>query len=133
MSWFSLPRKIKSDLLANAAVTAKVGQRVHYQSIDQESVRPHIYFARQGRDDDDCLVGDGVRIERYVFEIVANQQLETLVDAVVDTVKAITGDVGDRNVQYVEVEDAGDEYLFRSIGEGDASFLHALQITFYLC
>jgi hypothetical protein len=133
MTWFDLPRMLRAHLLDSTDVTDKVAQRVHYQTIPDKSVLPHVWLTREGQDTEDML-GDeaGMTVERFSLEIVAETQDEELVDAVVAQCLSLTGTVGEHTVELVDIEDVGDDYVFKSVGEGDAGFLHAFQISVYL-
>ncbi len=73
---------------------------------------------------------DGLLAERYVVEIVGDKSEETLVDAIVEVLEGIEDvTVGDRMIQLVQVDDADDQYVFVSTGEGQPKFLHALQVV----
>ena len=132
MSWFSASNLIKNTLAAVPAISSRVANRIHYQVLPQESQLPHIWFTRSSRETDDCLSEPGLLTERYILEICAITNEEALVDAVVSTLEALEGTVDGRSLQLVEVEDAGDEYLFRSLGDDDADFLFALNVTLYI-
>lgn len=133
MSWFDLPKALRTALLASPAIAEAVGSRLHYQELPQSSDYPHVWFTRSSRDEENCVDGSPeLIVERFSFEIVSDSDAETLVDALVDTLAEFEGDVGDKYVQLVEVEDADDDYLYQSIGEGDPDYLHALRVAVYV-
>lgn len=132
MSWFDLPKELRSQLLAVPAIAAAVGDRVHYQELPQSSQYPHVWFTRSSRDESKCVDGSPeLTIERFNFEVVSDADAEAVIDALVETLTAFEGDVGDRYVQLVEVEDADDDYVFQSVGEGEPDYLHALRVAVY--
>jgi len=133
MAWFDLPRAIRESLLGDAQLVASVAQRVHYQEIPQHSDLPHVWFSRTGRTSEDCLDGsDELTIERFSVEIVAESDAEAMVDRVVELLEAFRGTVTTHYVQRVDIEDADDDYVFRSVGEAEPDYLHALQVTAYV-
>ncbi len=132
MSWFAASRLIKDTLAAVPAISSRVGNRIHYQLLPSVSELPHIWFTRSSRETDDCLSEPGLLTERYILEICATTNEEALVDAVVESLEALVGTVDGRRLQLVEVDDAGDEYVFVSLGDDDANFLFALNVTLYI-
>ncbi len=132
MSWFDLPKELRSRLLAVPAIADAIDQRLHYQELPQASAYPHVWFTRSSRDETNCIDGSPeLIVERFSFEIVSDSDAETLVDALVDTLTEFEGDVGDKYIQLVEVEDADDDYIFQSVGEGEPDYLHALRVAVY--
>lgn len=133
MSWFDLPKALRTALLASPEVSSMVGSRLHYQELPQSSEYPHIWFARSSRDATNCMDGSPeLTVERFSFEIVSDVDAESLVDALVDTLTDFEGNVGDKYVQLIEVEDADDDYIFQSIGESEPDYLHALRVAAYV-
>jgi hypothetical protein len=137
MSWFDLPKALRTALLAVPAISDALGtdveSRLHYQELPQSSAYPHVWFSRSGRDESKFVDGsDEMRVERFSFEVVSDSDAETLVDAIVDTLTVYEGNVGFKYVQLVEVEDADDDYIFQSIGEGEPDYLHALRVAVYV-
>lgn len=132
MAWFDLPKALRAELLAVPVVSSAIAGKIHYQELPQSSDYPHVWFARSSRDSTKCVDGsEEMTVERFTFEIVSDRDAEGLIDALVATLEAFEGDVGGRDVQLVEVEDADDDYVFQSIGEGEPDYLHALNVAVY--
>ena len=133
MSWFDLPKALRTALLADTAIQSAVGTRLHYQEIPQSSDYPHIWFTRTARTREDCIDGtEESVVDRFTFEVVSDVDAEAVVDALESTLRGFESDnVGGRHVQLVVVEDAEDDYVFRSVGEGEPNYLHALQVAVY--
>jgi hypothetical protein len=130
MAWNTLPLEIRSRLLLVDAIRERVGERVHYQQIPEPSVMPHVWFMRTGVDTDDLLLGDGPATDRYIVEIVSDVFDTELVDAIVATLKDMDGPLGDGVVFLTFVDDADDDYVFKS-AESDHLFMHALRVSVY--
>lgn len=132
MSWFDLPKAIRERLQADPTLADTIEDRVHYQELPAQSVYPHIWFARTGRNRERLLDdSEEFSIERFALEIVSNADCEEIVDAVVEQIEGFEGNYAGRFVQLVEVEDADDDYQFQSIGEDLPDYVHALQIAVY--
>jgi hypothetical protein len=132
MAWFDIPKAMRAALLADSQLVAIVGERVHYQEIPSESEYPHVWFTRTGRDRTDFLDGEEeMTVERFSFEVVSDRDCEAVIDRLVEVLEAFIGQVEDRDVQMVSVDDADDDYIFKSVGEGEPDYLHALQVTVY--
>lgn len=132
MAWFDIPKAMRAALLADGQLSAIVGQRVHYQEIPSESEFPHVWFTRTGRDRSDVLDGtEEMTVERFSFEVVSDVDCEAVIDRMVEVLEGFVGQVEDRDVQLVSVDDADDDYIFKSVGEGEPDYLHALQVTVY--
>ncbi len=132
MGWFDIPNAIRAALIADTQLNTLVANRIHYQEIPTESQYPHIWFARTGREQDDLLdASEEMTQERFSFEIVGQADCESVVDRVIAVLNQFEGQVGARDVQLVDIDDADDDYLFKSIGEGEPDYLHALQVTIF--
>lgn len=132
MAWFDIPKAMRARLLATTAVTDVVASRVHYQELPQESVYPHVWFTRTSRDEDDALEGGHLVQERFAIEIVGLEDMEGLVDAIFGQLEPWRETLGGgQEIQLVDIEDADDDYVFRSVGEGDPTYLHALSVVVY--
>jgi hypothetical protein len=131
MAWFDIPKAMRAKLLANTTLQSEVGQRIHYQEIPQASEWPHVWFTRTSRNEDDALEGGHLVTERFAIEIASNTDSEAIIDAIFAELSEWRGDVSGKDIQLVDVEDADDDYIFRSIGEGEPTFLHALQVVVY--
>lgn len=132
--WLQLPTAIRARLLTDATVAAAIGERLHYQELPQDSAFPHVWFRRQGNVSDQFLDWDeiGLVTDRYVMEICADQDASELVDAIINSLRAWKNvQIDDRYLQFVEVEDADDDYVFLTGGASEADYLHALQIVCY--
>lgn len=128
MAWTTLPLEIRSRLLLTTDITDRVGERVHYDHLPESSSLPHIWFQRTGVETDDLLEGQGPAIDRYTVEIVGEVFDTTLIDAVVETIKNMDGPVGSGVVFLTFVDDADDDYVFKS-AESDQLFMHALRVS----
>lgn len=132
MSWFDLPKTLRTRLTQNATIADEVQGRIHYQELPPESTYPHIWFARSSRDRDRTLDNEEeMVVERFSLEIVSDSDCEEIVDGVVESLEAFEGQYGTRIVQLVEIEDADDDYQFQSIGDDLPDYVHALQIAVY--
>lgn len=132
MSWFDLPKAIRTALLAVPAIADAVDNRLHYQELPQASQYPHVWFTRSSVDKSNFVDGsEEMTVERFSLEVVSDSDVESLIDALVETLSEFEGEVGDRYVQLVEVEDADDDYIFQSVGEGEPDYLHALRVAVY--
>lgn len=133
MSWFDVPKELRTALLAEQDITDQVGSRVHYQELPQSSDYPHVWFTRTSRERDRGLSGDAeMTVERFSLEVVSDHDAEIILDSIVSTMEAFEGECGDYFVQLVEVEDADDDYIFQSVGEGEPDYLHAVDIAVYV-
>ena len=132
--WLQLPAAMRARLLADATVSTAIGERLHYQELPQDSALPHVWFRRQGNSSDQFLDWDeaGLVTDRYVMEICADRDASELVDAIIDSLRGWKNvQIDDRYLQFVEVEDADDDYVFLTSGASEADYLHALQIVCY--
>lgn len=133
MTHATLPDFLISAMRADADVSSKVGNRIHYQTVPQSSVYPHIYIARQGSNRERNLGGEpGVETERFVVEIVAETFDDELCTAVRDALEFDGGQYPDFTVFMTEIEDVNDDYTFQS-ADSDALFLHGYVVTAYVC
>lgn len=133
MSHATLPDFLISSLRANTEVSAKCATRIHYQTVPQSSIYPHIYLARQGSSRERNLDGEpGTETERFVVEIVAETFDDDLCTAVRDALEFDGGQYPDFTVFMTEIEDVNDDYTFQS-ADSDALFLHAYVVTVYVC
>lgn len=132
MTWYRLPELLRAHLLEDLTIAEAVGERVHYQTIPDDTDPPWVWFSMNGRQNGEELGGgDGIREVRYSFEVVATDPPVWL-DYLVAALEAFEVEEAGLVVQLVEVEDADDDYVFRSVGEGDAEFLHALTVVCYV-
>jgi hypothetical protein len=131
VAWFDIPRAMRELLLTNTELVTAVSNRVHYQELPQASAYPHVWFTRTGRNEDDALEGGHLVTERFTVEVVGDSDVEGLLDAIFDTLSNWRASVGDKDIQLVDVEDADDDYIFRSVGESEPTYMHALQVVVY--
>ncbi len=112
---------------------AKIAGRIHYQTIPQESVYPHVFITRQGQSVEQTLDGyDGDNTERFIVEIVLESFDDDLITAIRDVVDFRDGLAIDGATIFTsELEDVSDDYVFQS-GDGDALYLHGFVLTLYL-
>lgn len=132
--WLQIPTAMRARLLEDVTITATIGERLHYQELPQDSPLPHVWFRRQGNTSDQYLDWDevGLVTDRYVMEIVSDEDASDLVDAIIASLRAWKNvQIDDRYLQFVEVEDADDDYVFLTSGAAEADYLHALQIVCY--
>jgi hypothetical protein len=134
MAWNDVARKLREELLGNSTISTAVGNRVHYQILPEGSVYPHIWFTREGTSQEDSLDGDsGLTTVDFTFEVISDTNAEALVDAIVDALKPIEGDItGGEYISLVDLTDADDGYLFKSAGDDIPAFMHALRVTVFL-
>lgn len=129
MGWFDVPKGIRALLAADTQLTNLVAGRVHYQELPQASEYPHIWFTRTGRNQDNLLDGsEEMTVETYAIEIVGDSDCESIVDRVIQLLGTLDGQVGQADVQFVDITDADDSYVFQSVGEGEPNYLHAIQV-----
>ncbi|MFO0939828.1 MAG: DUF3168 domain-containing protein [Pirellulales bacterium] len=132
MGWFDVPKGIRAMLAADTALAALVKNRIHYQELPQGSELPHIWFTRTGRQQDNLLdASEEMTVETYSFEIVGDSDCEAIVDRLIVLLGQFGGQVGSQDVQLVDISDADDNYVFKSVGEGEPDYLHAIQIEVY--
>lgn len=132
MAWFAIPKAIRAALLADVQLVELVANRVHYQEIPQDSEFPHVWFTRTSRDRSEFLDGnEELTVERFAFEVCSDRDCEAVIDRLVAVLEAFEGQVETRDVQRVDVDDADDDYIFKSVGEGEPDYLHALQVAVY--
>jgi hypothetical protein len=132
MGWFDVPNGLRSHLLADTALGNLLADRVHYQMLPGNSQYPHVWFARTGRRQDELLSGEEeMTIETYSFEVVGIDNCDAVVERLVELLESFGGQVGARDVQAVDIGDTDDNYIFKSVGEGDADYLYAIQVEIY--
>jgi hypothetical protein len=133
VSHASVPTLIIERLKANPTLAAKIGDRIHYQAIPQESQLPHIYFTLQDESEESLIDGsDGVTESRYLFELVAESFDDELVSALKESIQFDGFDWNDLTIFLSDISNVSDDYLFRS-ARSDADFMHASVLTIYLC
>lgn len=131
MSYSTVPKLIRLYLASDPVIAAKVGSRIHYQTVPQESVYPHIYYSRTGKDNDTLLDGSSGRTtERFTLELVAQAFDEELCDAVESVLQTIETTYEDVTVDCTDVEDVDDNYAFKS-ADSDALFMHGFTVAVY--
>ena len=128
----TIPDLLITAIKANTVLATAVGDRVHYQTIPQSSLFPHIYIARQSRETETFLEGgDGPTEDRFVVEFVAESYSDNQCSAVFDALNDIECQLPDGTWVYcTDVTDVDDNYVFKS-ADSDALFLHAFQVTVY--
>jgi hypothetical protein len=106
--------------------------RIHYQTLPQKSVYPHVYYSLQSRNHDDLLdAGEkGLQINRYIMEVVAEDYNETLLTRLQSSLESIEGSKDGIDIHLVEVSDLDDNYEFRS-ADGDALFVSGFTIEVF--
>jgi hypothetical protein len=121
-------------LQADATIAEKIGDRIHYQTIPQNSPLPHLYIARQDEDNSEKLLdgSNGVTEDRYILELVANEFDDDLVTAVKAAINLDGFDYEGLTIFTSDVSGVSDDYLFRS-ADSDALFMNGLVLTIYLC
>jgi hypothetical protein len=133
MTHASVPTLIIERLKANVTLAAKIGDRIHYQAIPQDSQLPHIYFTRQDEQNESLIDGSaGVTEDRYVFELVAETFDDELVSALIESVQFDGFDWNGLTIFMSDISSVSDDYLFRS-AKSDADFMHGCVLTIYLC
>jgi hypothetical protein len=130
MAWNTLPLEIRGRLLMVDDITDRVGERIHYQELPQSSKYPHIWFERSGTETDELLDTLGPAVERFTLEIIGDEFDSELIDAVIGTLQNLDGPVGTGTVFVTHIDDADDDYLFKS-SESDKLFMHALRVSVY--
>lgn len=132
MAWFDIPKAMRAALVADSQLTALVADRIHYQELPQTSVYPHVWFTLSSRNRDELLDGsEEMTSRRFAFEVVSDGDAEEIIDRIVVILKAFEGQHGSQDVQLVQIDDANDDYIFQSVGEGEPDYLHALQVAVY--
>lgn len=104
----------------------------HYQAIPDTAL-PYAWFHRSGVDKERDANGNVCnRTDRFAFEIIARDDVEASLDAFELLLEAIEDhELGDWLIQFVEVDDADDDYQFQSIGENQPDFVHAYEVVVY--
>jgi hypothetical protein len=88
---------LRALLVANAGVTALVGQRVAADRIEQSAARPFVVFTRTGSEPQLCL--DGVVLKtRVTLDVQAWADTRLAADAVADAVTAAVRGVSSQTV-----------------------------------
>lgn len=135
MAESDLPKAIRKHLLADATIASLVGQRIHYKGIPEKSAFPHIFFYKRGRTTDDTLDGDGIVYNRFAVEIVGEQTVadpdgkgEAVADAVFARLHNSSGPFDTLEIDSAFVEDADDNYVFKSVDSDDRLFLKAYDL-----
>lgn len=132
MSYSTIPDAIREVLVGIGIVQETIGDRVHYQTLPQESAYPHIYYYRQSLDFEDLIdPGEkGMQTDRFVLEIVAEEFNEPLLSAMREELEKIAFSRDGVDVHLTEVTDVDDQYEFRS-ADGDALFVHGWSVQVY--
>jgi len=122
------------DLLkANTIIALKIGARIHYQTVPQKSVYPHVFFTRQNENGDKLLDGsDDIIEDSYIFEIVDNEFDDDLITTIKTALDFDGFDYGNLTVFISDISSVSDDYLFRS-ADSDALFMHGLVLTIHVC
>lgn len=129
----SVPKMLVEMLGANSVVAQKIADRIHYQTIPEHSVYPHLYIARTDKDTDTLLDGtDGIVEDRYVLELIAKSFDDELVSAIIDALEFDGFDYEDLTIFTSDVSGVSDDYQFQS-ADSDALFMHGITLTIYLC
>jgi hypothetical protein len=129
VSLSTIPKVIREAIRNDSVLLNLLAGRIHYQTLPQKSVYPHVYYSLQSRDHDDVLdVGEkGKQTNRYIMEVVAEVYNETLITRLQDALEAIEGTKDGIDIHVVEVSDLDDQYEFKS-ADGDALFLHGFTV-----
>ena len=133
MSHTSVPLMLVALLKLNPTIADKIGDRIHYQTIPQNSPLPHLYIARQDEENEKLLDGSSsVTEDRYILELVDNEFDDALVTAIKAAIEFDGFDYGDLTIFTSDVSGVADDYMFRS-ADSDVLFMHGLVLTIYLC
>ena len=130
----TLPKAIVDRIAEiDAGELAKISERIHYQTIPQESTYPHVFITRQGQSYEQTLDGyDSDQTERFIVEIVLETPDDDLITAIRDVLDFRDGlSVDGATIFTSELDDVDDDYVFQS-GDGDALYLHGFVLTLYL-
>jgi hypothetical protein len=132
MSLSTIPKVIREAIRNDSVLLNLLGPRIHYQTLPQKSIYPHVYYSLQSRDHEDTLdVGEkGLQTNRYVLEVIAETYNETLITRLQDALESIEGSLDGIDIHVVEVSDLDDQYEFKS-ADGDALFLHGFTVEVY--
>ena len=133
MSHKSVPLMLIALLQADPTIAAKLGDRIHYQTVPAKSPKPHLYFARQSEDGDKLLDGSpDITEDSYVFELVDIDFDDALVTAIKSALDLDGFDYGSLTIFNSNLTGVSDDYLFRS-ADSDALFMNGLVLTIQLC
>lgn len=132
MTYSTIPDAIREVLVALPIVEEVIGERIHYQTLPQESTYPHIYYYRQSLDFEDLIdPGEkGMQTDRFVMEIVAEEFDESVLSAMKAELEKIAFSRDGMDIHLTEVTDVDDQYEFRS-ADGDALFVHGWSVQVY--
>lgn len=130
-----LSKGIRDHLLADATVHAIVDENIHYKGLPSQSTFPHIWFSLVGREKEETLDGTGLTYYRYSMELVSfgdstfpDGRGEELADAVYDALNEVTDSLGDFAIDSAYIEDADDNYVFKSVDSDERLFLKAFDL-----
>jgi uncharacterized protein (DUF952 family) len=132
VSLSTIPKLIREAIRNDSVLLNLLGTRIHYQTLPQKSIYPHVYYSLQSRDQEDLLdPGEkGLQTNRYVLEVVAEAYNETLITRLQNAIRVIEGTKDGIDIHVVEVADLDDQYEFKS-ADGDALFLHGFTVEVY--
>lgn len=120
-------------LKADPVIAEKIGDRIHYQTIPQQSPLPHLYITRQDEENEKLLDGsNSITEDRYVLELVDNEFDDALVTAIKAAIDFDGFDYEGLTIFTSDVSGVSDDYMFRS-ADSDALFMNGLVLTIYLC
>lgn len=111
-----MAERLVAALIANTAVNAIVGKRVHQSHVPEDSSKPYIWLNRRGTEDDDCLsvaVGNDPLVESFDLECWSPvlSQSQSLAAAVQNALHNVYGSWQSTTVASIFVTDQNDDYL----------------------
>lgn len=132
MSLSTIPKVIREAIRNDTVLLNILNGRIHYQTLPQKSIYPHVYYSLQSRDHEDTVdPGEkGLQTNRYILEVAAESFNETLITRLQTALEGIAGTRDGIDIHLVEVTDLDDQYEFKS-ADGDALFLHGFTVEVY--
>lgn len=120
-------------LKADATVSRLCGGRIYKNKVRQDAPRPHVWFARESSEQEDCLDDtNGAAPFRYFYDMEAvadtNAEADRLQEAVRARVHLFAGTFGDSTVKrcFAEVQD--EQYEPHNVGGDTGLHVPSLRV-----
>jgi hypothetical protein len=130
----TIPSLLRAALRSDSVLLQRLGDRIHYQYIPQDSKYPHVYYTVQSRDQEDLIdPGEyGQQIMRFIVEVVqeADAPNYNTLTRIEDKLKALEGAKDGIVIWVTDVSDVDDQYEFKS-ADSDALFVHGFTVQVY--
>ncbi len=137
----SVGESLINHLNDDGDVSSLVNDRVSQGAVNENETNPRIWIGRTSRDNEIDLGGGGFVTDTFDLEIVAthsstndgvSEALE-IADAVRASLHGLHGDLYDRGVMGVFVDDQTDDYVPKAIDSPDGVYVSALSIRIMPC